>query len=86
MHLASEGCPIAGDNKYGDFALNKALASLKVEMTNPAKTPLKRMFLHAWRLQFTHPLSAERVELHAELPEELQNFLSYVLPSELRNP
>jgi 23S rRNA pseudouridine955/2504/2580 synthase len=55
-------------------------------MTNPAKTPLKRMFLHAWRLQFTHPLSAERVELHAELPEELQNFLSYVLPSELRNP
>ena len=86
VHLASEGCPIAGDNKYGDFALNKALASLKVEMTNPAKTPLKRMFLHAWRLQFTHPLSAERVELHAELPEELQNFLSYVLPSELRNP
>ena len=86
VHLASEGCPIAGDDKYGDFDLNKALASLKADLSKPAMTPLKRMFLHAWRLQFTHPLSAERVELHAELPEELQNFLSYVLPSELRNP
>jgi len=84
VHLASEGCPIAGDDKYGDFDLNKALASLKADVSTPAKTPLKRMFLHAWRLQFTHPLSAERVELHAELPDELQHFLSYVLPSELR--
>jgi len=86
VHLASEGCPIAGDDKYGDFDLNKALASFKAELSTPAKTPLKRMFLHAWRLQFTHPLSAERVELHAELPDELQHFLSYVLPSELRTP
>jgi 23S rRNA pseudouridine955/2504/2580 synthase len=86
VHLASEGCPIAGDDKYGDFDLNKALASLKADVSTPAKTPLKRMFLHAWRLQFTHPLSAERVELHAELPDELQHFLSYVLPSELRTP
>ena len=65
VHLASQGHPIAGDDKYGDFELNKRLQ----------KQGLKRMFLHAWRLQFDHPASAERIELHAELPPELADFL-----------
>jgi 23S rRNA pseudouridine955/2504/2580 synthase len=71
VHLASEGHPIAGDDKYGDFELNKALQK-------PSKTQvtaLKRMFLHAWRLQLTHPSTTERVELQNELPAELQSFL-----------
>jgi 23S rRNA pseudouridine955/2504/2580 synthase len=62
VHLASEGFPIAGDDKYGDFDVNKALQ----------KHGLKRMFLHAWRLQFNHPATEERVELLAELPSELR--------------
>jgi 23S rRNA pseudouridine955/2504/2580 synthase len=33
------------------------------------------MFLHAWRLQLTHPATEERVELQTELPVELQNFV-----------
>ena len=61
VHLASEGFPIAGDDKYGDFEVNKTLQ----------KQGLKRMFLHAWRLQFSHPATGERVELLAELPQEL---------------
>ena len=71
VHLASEGHPIAGDDKYGDFELNKVLQK-------PSKTQtiaLKRMFLHAWRLQLTHPSTAERVELQNELPVELQSFV-----------
>ena len=71
VHLASEGHPIAGDDKYGDFELNKALQ--KPSKLQP--TALKRMFLHAWRLQLTHPATAERVELQNELPAELQNFV-----------
>jgi len=71
VHLASEGHPIAGDDKYGDFDLNKALQ--KPSKTQP--TALKRMFLHAWRLQLTHPSTAERVELQNELPPELQSFV-----------
>ena len=66
VHLASQGHPIAGDEKYGEFDRNKALH----------KQGLKRMFLHAWRLQFTHPVSGERVELHAPLPADLQAFVS----------
>ncbi len=61
VHLASEGHPIAGDDKYGDFEWNKALQ----------KQGLKRMFLHAWQLRFDHPATGERVELLAQLPEEL---------------
>ncbi|AVP58452.1 RluA family pseudouridine synthase [Pulveribacter suum] len=66
VHLASSGHGIAGDDKYGDFDLNRRLP----------RQGLKRMFLHAWRLQFAHPASGERVTLHAELPPELAGFLA----------
>jgi 23S rRNA pseudouridine955/2504/2580 synthase len=71
VHLASESHPIAGDDKYGDFELNKTLQKPSKTQT----TALKRMFLHAWRLQLTHPSTAERVELQNELPPELQGFV-----------
>jgi 23S rRNA pseudouridine955/2504/2580 synthase len=61
VHLASAGHAITGDDKYGDFERNRALQ----------KIGLKRMFLHAWRLQFTHPASNERMALQADLPPEL---------------
>jgi len=70
VHLASQGHAIAGDEKYGDFDLNKRLHKLG----------LARMFLHAWRLQFDHPASGERIELHAELPPELAAFVSTETP------
>ncbi len=70
VHLAASGHAIAGDDKYGDFALNKALV----------KQGLRRMFLHAWRLQFDHPASAERLTLLAPLPPELQQFLDHLEP------
>ncbi len=66
VHLASQGHGIAGDEKYGDFDLNRRLP----------KQGLKRMFLHAWRLQFNHPATEERIELRAELPEELASFVA----------
>ncbi|MDR6766186.1 23S rRNA pseudouridine955/2504/2580 synthase [Acidovorax delafieldii] len=65
VHLASQGHAIVGDDKYGDFDLNKRLQ----------KQGMKRMFLHAWRLQFNHPASGERVQLIAKLPPELADFV-----------
>ncbi len=75
VHLASEGHPIAGDDKYGDFELNKALQKPSKTQPTAQSVTLKRMFLHAWRLQLTHPSTAERVELQNELPPELQSFV-----------
>ncbi len=66
VHLASQGHPIVGDDKYGDFDLNKRVP----------KHGLRRMFLHAWRLQFSHPATGQRIELHAELPPELSEFIA----------
>ena len=65
VHLASQGHPIAGDEKYGDFELNRQLQ----------RQGLKRMFLHAWRLQFDHPASGVRTELLAPLPPDLATFV-----------
>ena len=68
VHLAHEGHPIVGDAKYGDFALNKALAR------GPAH--FERMFLHAQRLRFQHPASGEVIELEVPLPAECEAFLA----------
>lgn len=65
VHLASAGHAIAGDDKYGDFERNRQLQ----------KRGLKRMFLHAWRLQFNHPALGQRIALQADLPPELLTFL-----------
>jgi hypothetical protein len=42
---------------------------------------LKRMFLHAWRLKFTHPSNGKRINLLAELPSELTHFLADAAPA-----
>ena len=68
VHLAGQGHPILGDDKYGDFEANKALQKAGT---------LQRMFLHAWRLSFTHPASGKRVHLHAPLPPELDRLAAH---------
>jgi 23S rRNA pseudouridine955/2504/2580 synthase len=76
VHLAHEGHPIAGDEKYGDFALNKALAKGQAV---PGQR-FERMFLHARRLRFEHPASGEAIELLAPLPAECEAFLQALQP------
>lgn len=65
VQLSHLGFPILGDDKYGDFALNKQLS----------KQGLKRMFLHSSETRIAHPLSGEPLHLVAPLPEELTQFL-----------
>jgi 23S rRNA pseudouridine955/2504/2580 synthase len=72
VHLAHEGHPIAGDEKYGDFAVNKALA--RGEAVRGHR--FDRMFLHARRLRFEHPATGETLELAAALPRECQDFVN----------
>ena len=66
VHLTHCGHAIAGDQKYGDFALNKAIARGEAV----AGFRFDRMFLHARRLALTHPASGEVIELEAPLPSE----------------
>lgn len=66
VHLTHLGFPILGDEKYGDFALNRELR----------RGPLKRMALHAWRMSFCHPLSGEALSLQADMPEALRHYIA----------
>jgi 23S rRNA pseudouridine955/2504/2580 synthase len=68
VHLAHAGHPIVGDPKYGDFALNRALAR------GPAR--FTRMFLHARELAFDHPAGGERITLQSPLPPECETLLA----------
>ncbi|MFL9872706.1 RluA family pseudouridine synthase [Paraburkholderia megapolitana] len=69
VHLAHLGLPILGDAKYGDFALNKALARAD------ARPGLKRMFLHAYRLKLTHPATGATLQFEAPLPADCRRFV-----------
>jgi 23S rRNA pseudouridine955/2504/2580 synthase len=75
VHLAHLGFPLAGDDKYGDFPLNKDLQ----------KAGLKRMFLHAAQLKLAHPLTGETLELEAPLPPDLRDFLKRLDANEKRD-
>ncbi len=66
-HLQSVGHAVAGDRRYGDFAWNRMARS---------RWGLRRMFLHAWRLEIPHPITGERLSLEAPLPPELGAVLS----------
>ncbi len=71
VHLGSAGFPIIGDDKYGDFALNKHVAAVK-------HGGLKRMFLHARRMAFPHPVSGEKTIIEAPLSADLEKYLDYL--------
>ena len=56
VHMASVGCPLAGDWLYGER--NDAL--------------IARPALHSCSLELTHPITGERIELVSELPEDMR--------------
>jgi len=68
VHLAHLGFPILGDEKYGDFALNKRLRP----------EGLKRMALHAWQMDFRHPLNGEAMRTTAPLPAGIADYIAAV--------
>lgn len=66
VHAAHAGHPIAGDEKYGDEAFNRAMAGLG----------LKRLFLHARSLNFELPDQGQRLSLEAPLEPALTAVLN----------
>lgn len=66
VHTSANSFPIAGDDRYGNFEQNKILS----------KAGLKRMFLHAARVQIIHPKTQEPMWLEAPLAVDLQSFLN----------
>jgi len=73
VHLASSGFPIVGDEKYGDFALNRSL-----QKAEGPRIAFKRMFLHAHQITFAHPGNDVAMTLRAPLPSDCMRFLDSI--------
>jgi 23S rRNA pseudouridine955/2504/2580 synthase len=87
VHLSHEGHGIVGDDKYGDFALNKVLArptsGAVVAGVSREGLPggrFERMFLHARYLRIPHPVTGVDLTFEAPLPPECQGLLSRLNP------
>lgn len=61
VHARIVGCPLLGDDKYGIDAVN---AKLRAQ-------GLRRLCLHAAKLQFAHPRTGEMLTLEAPMPEDM---------------
>ncbi len=62
VHLKHIGCPVLGDSVYGSERLNRVLSP-------------GRHLLHAYRLQFDHPITGEPLKLTAPIPEDLKTWM-----------
>ena len=60
VHLASIGAPIVGDTLYGNV---------------PAPPSVQRLFLHAHRVSFVHPMHGEKLSIAVPLTKELSKFV-----------
>lgn len=65
VHLSHAGHPIAGDDKYGDYRLNRALAA----------RGFRRMYLHAASLALRHPGTGKPLSFAAPLPRSFAAML-----------
>ena len=59
VHSKYMGHPLVGDELYGGL----------LSGDDP------RQFLHAYKLEFTHPMTRERISLKAPLPDDMQEFI-----------
>jgi len=73
VHLASLGHPVVGDTVYG--APSK---SISYRGTAQEAASLERNFLHAFGIQFQHPISNAPLSFEQPLPAELEKFLLQV--------
>ena len=65
VHCSNTGHPVIGDTKYGNQKANRAMAA----------TGYTSMFLHAYKLTFTHPATEEIIKVTAPLHADEQKLL-----------
>ncbi len=68
QHFAQNHNDIIGDTHHGDFKLNKIITE---------KTEVKRLFLHAFYLEFFHPGKKERLVFQTEIPAEFSRVFDF---------
>jgi len=76
VHMAHIGCPVLCDKLYsGRSSINRKQLDPRCEEDSVL---LDRQALHALTISFDHPVSAERMTLSAELPEDIQQTVEII--------
>ena len=65
VHAAWLGHPIIGDERYGDFEINRGFK----------KKGFKRLYLHAYKLEFAHPVTGKHLLITAPMPQQMKDFI-----------
>lgn len=68
VHMAGTGHPLLGDTLYNESTDEKGKAAVP-------GNPFTRAALHAWKLEFHHPFTGEKILLEAPLPVDFESFL-----------
>ena len=74
VHAAHLGHPVLGDPVYGSRSREKSLSAGVRERIKG----VRRQMLHAWRLEFDHPLNGERLKFQAGLPQDMADLIAAV--------
>lgn len=66
VHFSAIGHPLLGDRTYG--------RKTYIEKGNK-KIPVLRQMLHAWRIEFKHPVTGENLKFESALPQDMRNIM-----------
>jgi 23S rRNA pseudouridine1911/1915/1917 synthase len=72
VHFAAVNHPVAGDPVYGR---GRRIKNIKIS----------RQMLHAWRLEFTHPVSQKTMSFEAPVPADMSNVIKELTETTLMN-
>ncbi len=80
VHFSHINCPILGDNTYS--TLKRALSIVPFHYQKKVKyllaNHLKRQALHAYQLEFKHPITGKEIRVEAPLPEDMEYTLKWL--------
>lgn len=80
VHLSYIKYPVLGDTEYGGVKrhLNFPCSKQDEKEFTELMDKLNGQMLHAYSLSFYHPSSGEKMEFHAEEPEEFKNMIEWI--------
>jgi len=74
VHMSDMGHPLAGDAVYGYKTPVKQVKSIRVKSV--FKAGVKRQMLHSYSVAFRHPITGEVVNVKADMPSDMKEFVS----------
>ncbi|MCT4552990.1 MAG: RluA family pseudouridine synthase [Alphaproteobacteria bacterium] len=70
VHMSDLECPILGDKKYSDINVKDFSEELRFNIP-------ENMFLHAWKVEFFHPILRKNVKLKADFPSHFKKLMKH---------